>query len=349
MEDASSARQITSFTLYSQDVSLAGSPPASLTREPDSFVICPVCQKTFRSLTNTHLKTHQLTIQKVLDRWPGLQLESAATKAERTAKVAAAQRKRLEEDPKFVEKKRTQGKRLAQIRASLTAEENAEIQARSTATYLAKTTAEERSAKSAVANKIARDKYPDLSSRGGKAGGKYWQTEEGRRRASEKFLAIWESADYRVKMSLANLKSVLDGRTPLIVKNRPTSLEKKLLVVLKDLSSPLIYTGDGSLRIVIPNGNRWWRNPDFVLPGSNTIVLLDGPASNRKERAKEEEDYMKVRINVVRISYLELRKLAPAQEKILGLPLPSSEAFFLTVPFTTLQLGPIVIITPEGS
>jgi len=284
--------------------STASGPKPESCEEATDFVTCMICKRPFRAISNTHLRSHGMTVQEYKKKHSS-QVEAPATKAERLAASDRERKRLLAEDPEFKRKLQLTGKRLAEFRASLPPQQNAEISAKSAQSYLENSTPEERQANSRKGLKKAKEHFPNVHSMGGKASQKkFWQTAAGRARASQRAKEMWKDPAHRANVSAKVRQAVLEGRIPLRPKHvRPTAYERQLVAICAKHNLPLEYTGDNSLRLPIPNGNRSWRNPDFIVPNTRKVVLLDAYLRNTDE---EDQDYQAVKIQVLRIAAPEL-------------------------------------------
>ena len=230
-----------------------------------------------------------------------------ALKRLRSEKGQATMRTKRQTDPEYRARWREMGTKLATFRASLSSAENAAIQQRSTTTYLATTTSEERAAISRCAGKATAQKYPDNWQCAQKASTEKARSPEGRAAASARFTRLWQDPQHREKVSKANRQAVLDGRIPLLVRSvRPTPAEKRLIELILAWKLPLQYVGDNRLRIPTPRGTRHWRNPDFVCKGQQKVVLLD-QASSRPTQSQETAEYERAGYSVLRVLWRELK------------------------------------------
>jgi hypothetical protein len=179
-------------------------------------------------------------------------------------------------DPAFAAEKRAHGTRLAEMRATLSLEVNAIIQRKSTATFLARTTAAERAAAASRAAAAARKIHPNLSQMGGRAAGAFWRSAAGREMASTKFLAAWKHGQMD-SIAAKNRAHTISGRIPCVFRMaKPTPTEREMITFLTARKIALPYTGDGSLRVPIPpGGRRNWRVPDFADLPLRAAILLD--------------------------------------------------------------------------
>ena len=301
------------MTTHSQQPS-AGNSQASCDRGP-MFVVCPICRKSMRLLTITHVRKHELTMVEFRRKFPEAELESPASTAARTAKSAAKQEERLKNDPPFAEAKRMRGQQLAAARAALSLEENAKIHRKSVSTFLRTTTAEERSAQASSARAVAVAKYPNMSSRGGKAGAYWHRTPEARKSASERFKRLWTKSAHLDRVRAATSAAAIDGRIPVIFRRaRPTTRERKMIALLRGWNIPLRYVGDGSYRVPTPGGQRHWRNPDFIHEEMRRILLLDLFRTAHAE--VETADYVRAGWNVLRVKTDEMKAVDILERKV---------------------------------
>jgi hypothetical protein len=301
------------MTTHSQRPSVGNSLGAS--NQEHLFVSCPICQKQMRMLTITHLRVHEITVEVFRQRFPKALFESPASSAARTKKSSSRQAERLRSDPSFLAEKKRQGQRLAAVRAALSSEQNASIQRQSVATFLQRTTAEERSAQGIAARAIALAKHPDLSARGGAASAAWKRLPENRRKAAERFRRMWQSRGHRSRIATANSRAAIDGRIPVIFRRaRPTTRERKMISLLRGWGIPLLYVGDGSFRVPTPGGLRHWRNPDFINEAARKILLLD--LFRTAHADVETADYLQAGWQVLRVKTDEMRDAETLERKV---------------------------------
>jgi hypothetical protein len=270
------------------------------------FVRCPACKKKFGTITITHVRTHGITMKQFRAKWPNAQFEAPARIAARTAKASTTLRQRIQTDPAYKRFWTRHGQKLAAYRRKLTPRQNAILQQRSTKTFLATTTFRQRSEHGKATYAATLAKHPDLCSRGGKEGGKFWKTLAGRRLKSKQTKRLWRDPKFRKRVSKANSKAAINGRIPVrFNKSRPTTLEKQMIGLLAKWTMPFRYTGEGSFRIPIANGHRNWRNPDFIhTKGIKAALLLDSYVT--AQQAQETQEYETVGWTVIRVSTAEM-------------------------------------------
>jgi hypothetical protein len=61
------------------------------------------------------------------------------------------------------------------------------------------------------------------------------------------------------------------------------------------------------MKVLIEDGFRVWRNPDFVVVGQEKKVVLLDAYLNKPEHEQEMQDYLKVGFSVLRVSVPELQ------------------------------------------
>ena len=256
-----------------------------------------------RAVTNTHLKTHGTTVTDVKLKFPKFLFEHPRKSKERSLKGQEAMRVALLKDPK---KWKALGKRLGEFRRKLSTREKKEIANRARKTLMENTTQGERSAKSRRAALAAHEKHPELRHKRWRASSVFWKSTEGRKLRSKLSKKMWkEDPSYRRKVVSANRKHAISGRIPVRFSGtRPTEGEARVIAFAKRHDLPLTYVGDGNHRVVIPKGGRrHWRNPDFIIVGTDKVILVD--AFWTKEQHAEMKDYASAGKVVLRVSISE--------------------------------------------
>jgi hypothetical protein len=240
-----------------------------------------------------------MTIAEVKAAFPWAPLVSLASETLRLARLRTHLSERMR-DPAWQAKLRAQAAKLN--RAGL--EEKLRRGRLSRDSRMQHSTPTERSALSSKGRQAALKKYPDLSARGGKIGGAYWRTPEGRARASAKFKRAWDSGAMDAAAE-KNRGHALSGRIPaLFSKAKPTAAERAFLAFAQAHSLPLTYTGDGRLRVPTPGTLRHWRNPDFISTlNPQRAVLLDRSAPLRALEVEEMEAYRAAGYTVMRVRF----------------------------------------------
>lgn len=301
----------------SSSPSEGGSKPPTSGEETES-VVCPICQKALRTITGTHLRLHAMTTAQFHQQFPDMKFQPPGYVKDRRAKALATWKQRYETDPAFTRKAKTTGRRLAEFRSSLTDEQNQVLQHRSMATCKARYTKEQRSAQSRMGGIAAWKKYPNLESFRKEARSVFWnspKSTEARQTISQASRKRWQNPEYRRHISETNRKAAIDGRIPLRpTLTRPSASEKLMIDFLHRHEIPMQYTGDNRLRIDIPQGDRSWRNPDFILPGTQKAILLD--ICRWWGQKAENLDYQKTDWTVLRILVKELQNEAELVAKI---------------------------------
>jgi hypothetical protein len=174
---------------------------------------------------------------------------------------------------------------------------------------------EERSAQGIAARAIALAKPPDLSAKGGKASAAWKRLPENRRTAAERFRRMWRSRGHRSRITTANSQAAIDGRIPVIFRRaRPTTRERKMILLLRGWEIPLLYVGDGSFRVPTPGGQRHWRNPDFINEEARKILLLD--LFRTAHADVETADYVTAGWQVLRVKTAEMRSVQVLERKV---------------------------------
>lgn len=152
------------------------------------------------------------------------------------------------------------------------------------------------------------EEFREKAARGGRTN-KFWQTEEGRKLASERAKALWNNPKHRAHMSAARKKYLQDNPEAKVQfvhsgwnANRPTTLEQKAIEILREL--PIHYVGDGSRWISTPEGRHL--NPDFIAQGKK-VVLVDGTYWHPPNQQQEETAaYNRAGYTVLRIQDTDL-------------------------------------------
>lgn len=274
------------------------------------FVKCPLCDVRLRTITATHLKSHKISTRIFRRRFPNSPMVSLELIELRAQMSGEAQRERIRTDLNFAEEKKRQGKYLADIRAAMSPQQNAEIQKKAVTSFMAQTTSEQRVKNSTKGHTCAVEKYPDLSARGGRIGGQWWKTTEGRELASERAINMWASG--RVEsIRTKNREHAISGRIQMIFSHaKPTKSEKVFIALITELGLPLTYMGDGRLRVPTPGTLRHWRCPDFVSTmNEKKIVLLDRQTPEPFLAAEEQAAYEAVGYTVMRVKYSQMRRV----------------------------------------
>lgn len=268
------------------------------------FAACPVCGSEMRKVTNTHLRTHGLTAATLREKFPDAVLEPSESSRDRVARGRVT----LANRPESVAKLRANGKRLAAFRAGLSSRESAKIQARSRATSMARTTAEERTEKARRAALAAHEAHPELRHKRWRASAPYWQSPEGREVARKRTTKLWKDPAHREAVAEKNRAHAISGRIPVVFSHvKPSKWEKLMIAFAAKHKLPLTYVGDGRCRVTIPKGGaRAWRNPDFVVPETSKVMLFDAFTA-KGERAAEEMDYRRAGRQVLRVDLRELK------------------------------------------
>lgn len=279
--------------------------------ETDS-IICPICSKKMKVLTATHLKMHSTTTAQISKDFPGALFAGLKMTKVRSEKSAAS----FAANPKNKDVARRNGERLASMRASLSEEENSEIQRRSTETLLEKFSPEERSEKARAGGFEAQRKHPELRKRGAKALRKFGASEEGRKFFSENTKQMWTRPGHKENIRAKNSAHAISGRIPVVFAEvKPSRTEKVFIRFLSQNRVDLPYVGDGKLRISVEKGNRHWRNPDFLVSlERRRAVLLDAFAWG--EREEEMQDYASAGWTILRVDFKELKDPPRLLEKL---------------------------------
>jgi hypothetical protein len=254
-------------------------------------------------LTNTHLKTHQLTSAEFKELYPEVRIEPETAAKERAAKRSITYKQRLESDPELKKKVAERStKVLNKYIHSASAEERKRIYDKARRTKEQRYTKEYLSEISSKGGRATYERHPEIYERGRKTP----KSAESRRKTSERFKKLWKDPKYKQNISDKNKKAALEGRIPLIPKHvRPTEWEKKMMVFIEKHGLPLDYTGDNRVRINILGGDRKWRNPDFMVRGQKKVVLLDA-YWNKHQSLMEEQDYQIAGYQVLRVIVPEL-------------------------------------------
>lgn len=268
-------------------------------------VVCPICSKEMGIITNTHLRLHGLTIATFQELYPSSLRESAD---HMNARMLATWKSR-KQNPDQVTEDIEKGKALANYRASLTEAENEAIHQRSVETLMKNVSPAERTAHAIAGHAAMTAKHPNWKEflESGRAKSlAFWKSEEGKQRATEMMARMWGNPQKRLEVIEKIRQRALQGRIHLRPKkNRPTTGEKKLIGLSEKFNLPLVYTGDGLLRVTIPSGGRrHWRNPDFVVPDTKKAVLVDSFWS--AEHPAENLDYQNAGWEILRVSVPEL-------------------------------------------
>ena len=232
------------------------------------------------------------------------------------------------QNPLFMEKMRLLGLSLAAKCKDMTPEQKAAIQEKSKNTFMERFTPEERSARARAAHSAAVEKYPNLSSMAGTAAIPHLKSPERRKLASDTAKRLWSNPEHRKLVTESSRRMALNGDIPLRMPGiRPTKSERIMIAFIEKHGIPLKYVGDNAVRVNILDGNRHWRNPDFILEGEKKAVLLDG-FWNPQEHDEEMMDYKSAGWEILRVSVNETtdeKWLLHKLKKFIGKKSPASK------------------------
>lgn len=293
--------------------------PIDSTQDP-TFVTCPICNKQLRSITLTHVRVHTLTMAEFRTKFPTAPLMSQASEVLRQSKLRASVATRFSDATYREEWSRKYLTRLQASHVNVSPVEKTRRMAKSKQTTETRYSPEQRHAWAMAGGKAAIAKHPWLMQVGVAALARFARSPEGRALSAVEAKKRWDTGAME-PMREKNRQHALSGRIPVrFSKAKPTPAEKAFIAVIAANNLPLVYVGDGRMRVETPQTRRHWRNPDFVSTTDRTaIVLLDlqrGKPRNPTTQVQYTEEtaaYQAAGFRVFRVRAVEMNDLTVLQ------------------------------------
>lgn len=287
--------------------------PIDSVQDP-TFVTCPICGKQLRSITLTHVRMHALTMVEFRAKFPTVSLTSKTSETLRKAKLQASIAIRFADLTYREEWARKHLPRLQASHTNVSPAEKSRRQAKVEQTKRVRYSSEQRREWAAMAGRATIAKHPWIMRVGAEALARFARSPEGRVMSSVEARKRWATGAME-SMRGKNRHHAISGRIPVrFSKARPTPAEQAFITVIAENSLPLIYVGDGRMRVETPGTDRHWRNPDFVSTTDRTAIVLLDLQRGRKLRSmttqarflEETTAYQVVGFRVFRIRVAEM-------------------------------------------
>lgn len=278
------------------------------------FVTCPICDKRLRSITLTHTRMHALTMPEFRSKFPAAAIVSKASEALRKKNLRESIKTRFADSTYREQWARRYLPRLQAAHTNVAPAEKARRMAKVEQTKRARYSPEQRRAWSVAGGKSAIAKHPWLMKVGAEAMVRFARSSEGRALSSAETKKRWDMGAME-SIREKNRQHAISGRIPVrFAKSRPTPAEKAFIHVIAENKLPLIYVGDGRMRVETPKTDRHWRNPDFVSTSERTAIVLLDLQRGRKPRSptgqtkfsKETAAYQAAGFRVFRVRVSEM-------------------------------------------
>lgn len=266
-------------------------------------IACPICGMLMGAITNRHLAVrHGLSTIEFRRLYPNQPMQPPENRRVASTRAKAT----IQASPEKRERQRQVIAIMQEASADRSPEQMAAAARKAAATMRKRFTPQERSAFARQGGLAVLAQHPEQFASMGAKSAPFWNSPQGKALASARAIGLWADPAHRKNIATKNRQAALDGRIrQKFTRSRPSKHECRMIAFVERAKLPLQYVGDGEFRIEIPNGNRHWRNPDFLVIGQRKIVLLD-TQFKPGQQPQEDMDYRLAGWAVLRVSVPEL-------------------------------------------